>query len=99
MLLKEHFLLAAEALKEQYPKSRFFAVVRQSLDRFRSGINLIKVISADGPHAKVWRLFPPSWKVIRNYVITTQIPYCVSRRCYFTKVIMRTDLLSHCHPC
>ena len=83
VLLKGHFLLAAEALKEQYPKSKFFVVVRQPLDRFRSDINLIKVISADGPHTKVWGLFPPSWKVICNYVITTQIPYCKQEMLFY----------------
>ena len=83
VLLKGHFLLAAEELKQQYPKAKFFAVVRQPLDRLQSNINLLKVISTDGPHAKVWRLYPPSWKVIRNYVISTQIPYCKQEMSFY----------------
>ena len=54
VLLKGHFLLAAEAMKQQYPKAKFFAVVRQPLDRLQSNINLLKVISTDGPHTKVY---------------------------------------------
>ena len=83
VLLKGHFLPAAEALKQQYPKAKFFAVVRQPLDRLQSSINLFKVISCDVPHAKVWRLFPPPWKVIRNYVISTQIPYCKQEMSFY----------------
>ena len=82
-LLKGHFLLAAEALKQQYPNAKFFVVVRQPLDRFQSNINLLKVMSTDGPHSKVWRLFPPSWKVIRDYVISTQIPYCEQEMSFY----------------
>ena len=83
VLLKGHFLLAAEALKQQYPKSKFFAVVRQPLDRLRSNVNLLKVVTADGPHAKVWGLFPSSWKSIRDYVIITQIPYCEQEMSFY----------------
>ena len=83
VLLKGHFLLAAESLKQQYPKAKFFAVVRQPLDRLHSDINLLRVISVDGPFTKVYGLFPPSWKVIRDYVISTQIPYCKQEMSFY----------------
>ena len=53
MLLKVHFLQTSEALKQQYPKAKFFTVVQNPLDRFQSFINLIKVLCVDGPHGKV----------------------------------------------
>ena len=83
VLIKGHFLLAAEALKQQYPKANFFAVVRQPLDRLQSNINLLKVVTADGPLAKQWGLFPSSWKSMRDYVITTQIPYCEQEMSFY----------------
>ena len=52
VLLKGHFLLSAESLKQQYPKAKFFAVVRQPPDRLLSHINLLRAISVDGPHCK-----------------------------------------------
>ena len=76
ILVKGHFLLAAELLKQQYPKAKFFAVIRQPLDRLHSHINLLRTISVNGPYTKVYGLVPPSWKVIRDYVISTQIYYC-----------------------
>ena len=84
MLLKVHFLRAAETLKQQYPKAKFFTVVRQPLDRFQSFINFLKVlVAADGPHNKEWGLFPPTWKIIRDYVISTQIPYCKQEMSFY----------------
>ena len=76
VLVKGHFLLAAELLKQQYPKAKFFAVIRQPLDRLHSHINLLRTISVNGPYTRVYGLVPPSWKVIRDYVISTQIYYC-----------------------
>ena len=83
IFLKGHFLLAAETLKQQYPKSKFFTIVRQPLDRLQSNINFLRVISVEGPHTTVWGLSPPSWEVIRNYVISTQIPYCEQEMSFY----------------
>ena len=83
VLLKGHFLLSAESLKRQFPKAKFFAVIRQPLERLPSHMNLIRVVSVDGPHAKVYGLFPPTWKVIRDYVISTQIPYCKQEMSFY----------------
>ena len=84
MLLKIHFLRAAKTLQKQYPDAKFFTVVRQPLDRFQSFINFLKVLVAtDGPHDKEWGLFPPTWKVIRDYVMSTQIPYCKQEMSFY----------------
>ena len=83
MLLKVHFLRASKALKQQYPKAKFFTVVRNPLDRFQSFINFIKVLCVDGPHGKAWGLFPPNWKIVCDYVIATQIPYCKQEMSFY----------------
>lgn len=69
-LLKVHFLRVAKTLKQQCLKAKFFATATRSISDF------IRVLSTDGPHAKVWGLVLPTWKVICEYVISTQIPYC-----------------------
>ena len=83
MLLKVHFLRAAETLQQQYPNAKFFTVVRQPLDRFQSFVNFLKVLVADSSHSKVFGLFPPTWKVICDYVISTQIPYCKQEMSFY----------------
>ena len=84
MLLKVHFLRAAKTLEQQYPKAKFFTVVRQPLNRFQSFINFLKMLVAtDGPHGKESSLFPPTWKAIRDYVIYTQIPYCKQEMTFY----------------
>ena len=82
-LFKGHFLLAAESLKQQYPNAKFFAVIRQPLDRLQSSINFVKVVSVDGPLTKIYCLFPPSWEVIRDHIIYTQIPYCKQEMIFY----------------
>ena len=76
VLLKGHFLLSAEALKQQYPKAKFFGVVQQPLEQLKSNINFVRVVSVDGPFTRMFGLFPPTWKVIHDFGIATQIPYC-----------------------
>ena len=83
VFLEGHFLIAAKTLQQQYPDAKFFAVARQPLDRLRSFANLIRVVMIDGPHARVFGLFPTSWKVIRDYVISTQIPYCEQEMAFY----------------
>ena len=83
VFLEGHFLIAAKALQQQYPDARFFAVARHPLDRIRSFANLIRVVMIDGPHARVFGLFPASWKVIRDYVISTQVPYCEQEMSFY----------------
>jgi len=75
MLIKGHFLLNAKILEHQHPKSKFFAIVRNPVDRFCSCINMVKTVAEDGPGNTQYGLFPVTWRVVRDYVIRTQVPY------------------------
>ena len=83
MLLKGHFLVNANNFVQQYPKSKFFAVVRNPVDRFCSGINMLRAGAEDGPGRTKYGLFPTTWRVIRDYVIRTQIPYCEQEMLFY----------------
>ena len=85
ILIKGHFLIAAKALEQRYPKAKFFVVVRCPTDRICSFINLAKVLCIDGPGLMLLKpgLFPPPWRVIRDYAIATQIPYCEQEMSFF----------------
>ena len=83
VLLKGRFLEVAEALKQHYPKAKFFTTVRQPLEQMQSFINFTRVIAADGPYRTMLGLFPPSWRVIRDYVINTQVPYCKQEMSFY----------------
>ena len=83
VLLKGRFLEVAEALKQQYPKAKFFTTVRPPLEQMQSFINFTRVLSADGPYRTMLGLFPPSWRIIRDYVVHTQIPYCKQEMAFY----------------
>ena len=83
MLVKGHFLKTAHKFEKQYPKGKFFATVRQPEERFRSLINFVITFSTDGPPARSHALFPVSWKVLRNYVIDTQICFCEQEMSFY----------------
>ena len=87
VLIKGHCLLAAQALEQKYTKAKFFVVVRQPTERICSFINLVKVLCIDGPGFMLLKpgLFPPSWRVIRDYAIATQIPYCKQEMSFYRK--------------
>ena len=74
VLLKGHFLLAAETLKQSQV---FCSCATTTIDQLKNNINFIRVVSVDGPFTRMFGLFPPTWKVIRNIVVSKQIiPYC-----------------------
>ena len=83
MFVKGHFVVVAEELYKQYPDAKFFAVVREPVERIFSQVNLMKVVSADGPPFLVFGLFPPTWRVIRHHVVTTQIPYSKQEMAFY----------------
>jgi len=85
MLIKGHFLLITRMLEERYPKARFFVIVRHPVERICSFINLLKVVSMDGPYKLVHGLFPVMWRVIRDYAIRTQVPYCEQEMLFYKK--------------
>ena len=83
MLVKGHFLIAANGLQQRFPDAKFFTVVRQPLDRFQSFINFMATVSADGPPRRQFLLSPIPWKVIREFVIHTQISYCKEEMLFY----------------
>jgi len=83
MLLKGHFLLNARNFELQYPKAKFFVTLRNPVDRFGSHINFLKVLSEEGKTLQ--GLFPATWRVIRDHVIQTQVPYCEQEMLFYKK--------------
>jgi len=83
MLIKGHFLLTARILEERYPKAKFFMIVRHPVERIRSFINFLKLVSMDGPYKVVHGLLPVMWRVIRDYAIHTQVPYCEQEMSFY----------------
>ena len=76
VLLKGHYLLNASNFEKFYPSAKFFVSVRNPLDRIRSYVGVEKVLVDDGPYKIKYGLFPTTWRVIRDYAIYTQVPYC-----------------------
>lgn len=85
VLVKGHFLIAANDLQQRYPNAKFFTIVREPLSRFQSSINFMMTISADGPPNRDYLLSPVSWKVVSEFVIHTQIPYCEQEILFYDK--------------
>ena len=83
MLLKGHFVTNAGTLEQRYSKENFFVVIRNPIDRIPSFINLMKVLLEDGPGKWKHGLFPATWKVIRDYSLCTQIPYCEQEMSFY----------------
>jgi len=75
MLIKGHFLFAAKTLEQHYQGVKFITMVRDPVERIRSGINFCKVVRADGPSHRVLGLFPITWRIARDWVVETQISY------------------------
>jgi len=79
ILVKGHFLMMARTLESQYPGAKFFTVVRDPAKRFQSMINFFRIISAH------FGLHPASWRVLRDYTIDTQIPYCEEEMIFYNQ--------------
>jgi len=85
MLIKGHFLLAAQILVQHYPAAKFITLVRHPVERFRSLMNFAKVSSADGPAHQMGGLSPISWRVVRDWTIETQLCYCEEEMLFYNK--------------
>ena len=85
LFVKGHFLMAANELAHRYKGAKFFTVVREPLDRFRSTINFLKVGNKEGPTNSRYALSPTTWKVIRDYVIDTEVIYCTEEQSFYEK--------------
>ena len=83
ILIKGHFLIAANGLQQRFPDAKFFTTVREPLDRFQSFINFIATVSAEGPPRRKDYLSPVSWKLLSKFVIHTQIPYCEQEMLFY----------------
>jgi len=81
MLLKGHFLLNARNIELRYPKAKLFVVIRDPVKRLCSAINFNKVLSEDGELLQ--GLFPATWRVIRDHIIRTEIPYCEQEMSFY----------------
>jgi len=79
VLVKGHFLMIARALEHRYPGAKFFTVVRDPMQRFQSLINFLRIISTR------YGLSPASWKVLRDYTLAIQIPYCKEEMTFYNQ--------------
>ena len=78
VLVKGHFLMIARVLENRYPKAKFFTVIRDPAEQSQSFINFLRIISMH------YGLSPASWKVLRDYVLETQIPYCEEEMMFYS---------------
>jgi len=85
VLVKGHFLMVANELSQRYEGAKFFTVVREPLDRFKSMINFFKVINKEDFSSAQYALCPTSWKVLRDYVIDHEILYCAEEQTFYLK--------------
>ena len=79
VLVKGHFLTIARTLEHRYPDAKFFTVVRDPAQRFQSLINFFRIISLE------CGLSPASWRVLRDYTLETQIPYCEEEMTFYNQ--------------
>ena len=83
VIVKGHFLMVADELAQRYKGAKFFTVVREPLDRFKSTINFFKVVSIEKCAMSGYPVCPTSWKVLRGYVIDTQVAYCAEEQLFY----------------
>ena len=85
VLVKGHFLMVANELAQRYKGAKFFTVVREPLNRFKSVVNFFKVVNKEGPSSIQYALCPTSWKVIRDYVTDNEVLYCAEEQAFYEK--------------
>ena len=83
MLVKSHFLMVANELAQRYKGAKFFTVVREPLDQFRSAINFFMVVNIRVIENLDYAMCPTSWKVLRDYVVDTQVIYCAEEQSFY----------------
>ena len=69
-LLKGHFLQSANALQRKYPDAYFLTVLRDPLDRLKSGINHMAVNNT------LWQGKSPNWKSLSKAFAKIEKEYC-----------------------
>jgi len=83
ILVKGHSLIIADTLEKLYPGAKFFATVREPLERFQSFVNFMMALTIDGPPSRLYLVSPVSWKVLRDYIVYTQISYCEQEMLFY----------------
>ena len=83
VLVKGHFLMVANELAQRYKGAKFFTVVREPLDRFRSTINFFQVGNIHLAKMAGYAMRPPPWKILRDYVVDTQVIYCAEEQSFY----------------
>ena len=85
VLIKGHFMFAAKALAQRYQSAKFITMIRDPVERFHSSLNFLKLSSDDGPPYKVHGFFPITWRVVRDYIVETQICYCEEEMLFYNQ--------------
>ena len=85
MFIKTHLLIIARELEQRYDGAKFLTMARDPIGRFSSMVNFLKVISVDGPPKRQLGLFPATWRVIRDFVIESQICYCEEEMIFYNQ--------------
>src|SRR5207244_74707 len=70
LMIKGHFLAAAQDLSERYPDARFLTVIRSPERRIQSIVNFLRAQPRDPIAAPV----PRPWLVA--YVLVAEVEYC-----------------------
>ena len=93
MLVKGHFISHAKILEDKYSSSKFLTVLRNPVDRIQSHINIlffffsISALQCKGYGARNNQngLFPATWRVVRDYVVHTQVPFSKEELSFYKK--------------
>ena len=86
-------MMVANELAQRYKGAKFFTIVREPLDRFKSVINFVKVINIEDTAASGYCLCSTTWKVIRDYILDIQVVYYAEDN-HFTKSLKVANLSS-----
>jgi len=79
LLVKGHFLAAADALERRYPDARFLTVLREPLARIRSAVNFV-ALAPD-----MAGLGSPPWSWCVEGVVQAEIDYCELEMAWFQR--------------
>ena len=83
MFIKTHLLIVAKELEQRYDGAKFLTMVWEPTGRFCSGMNFLKVVSAEGSLKRQFGLFPATWRVVRDFIIESQIHYCEEEMIFY----------------
>lgn len=79
LLIKGHFLCAAEALERHYPDAVFLTLLRDPAKRLQSGINYLRVNPSDPA------MGPPPWAWLSAWLLQTETDYSVIEKAWYSQ--------------